>query len=114
MDGQMVTSVLKIVLFLPFVLLLIYLSLKLGGSRMAGMAGGKLIRIVERVPLNSKSIICVALIDNKPYVIGCSEERVDILMELPPESLEKLNRDGSFKDNLISNFNLMFNRKDRL
>jgi hypothetical protein len=71
------------------VIILAYLSLKLGSSRL--MSGsGRLIRIIERVPLSGKSYLCIALIDSKPYVIGSTEEKVEILMELPVESLEKL------------------------
>lgn len=115
MDGQFMESFIKIIIFLPLVLLLAYISLKFGNRRMVGMGGKRLIKIVERVPLSQKSFLCIAVIDGKPYVIGSTEERIEILKELPPESLERLSEeDNSFKSSLIGNFNLLMNRKERL
>jgi len=113
MDAQLAASFLKVIIFLPLVIILAYLSLKLGGTKMMS-GGGRLIKIVERVPLTGKSYLCVAVINGKPYVIGSSEDKVEILMELPEESLEKLRQGEGFKDNLMTNFYLLINRKDRL
>jgi flagellar protein FliO/FliZ len=114
MDGEFIASVIKIIIFLPIVLILAYLSLKLGGGRMMNMGGGKLIRIVERVPLSGKSFLCVAVIDDKPYVVSSTEEKIEILMELPSESLDKIKKgEAGIKENLAVNFSSLLKRKDR-
>ena len=82
---------------------------------MMNMNGGKLIKIVERLPMSRKSFLCIAVINDIPYVVSSSEEKIEILMELPVESLDKLKmREGSFKESLLSNFELLIKRKDRL
>ena len=118
MDSAFDASFIKIIIFLPVVLLLIYISLRLGGSQIMKIGGGKLIKVIERVPVSSKSFLCIAIINEKPYVISSTEEKIEILMELPVESLEKLKQSqdvcSNFKDNLISNFKALIKGKDRL
>lgn len=115
MDGQIWSSLLKLIIFLPVVLILAYLSLRIGKTSMLKMGGGRIIKIVERVSLSPKSSICIAVIDDKAYVIGATEERVEILMELSPETMEKLmNQEKSCSADILSNFNRVMNRKDRL
>lgn len=114
MDGQFAASIIKIIIFLPFVLLLAYISIRIGGSRIAGMGNGRIIRIIERVPLSNKACLYVALINSKPYVIGVSDEKFEVLMELPPEVMDSLKQDNcSFKENMIWNLDLLMKRKDR-
>lgn len=107
-------SVIKIIIFLPIVLLLAYLSLKLGGGKMMGMGSGKLIRIVEKVPVSNKSFLCIALINDKPYVVSSSEKGIEVLMELPPEAMDRINAgNGSFKNSFMSNLNQLLKRKGK-
>lgn len=114
MDGEFAASIVKILIFLPLVLLLAYLSLKIGGGRLTGTGSGKIIRIVEKVPVSNKTYLCVALINGKPYVISSCEKSIELLMELPPEAMDKYKKnEGGFKDNLISNFNSLLKRKDK-
>jgi flagellar protein FliO/FliZ len=114
MDGQFAASIIKIIIFLPVVLLLAYLSLKLGGNKLMGMGNSKLIRIVEKVPVSNKAYLCVALINSKPYVISACEGKIEILMELPEETLDKIKKgEGSFKESLMLNLNQFLKRKDK-
>ena len=114
MDGQFAATILKIIVFLPFVLLLAYISLKIGGSHLKGVGSGRIIRLIEKVPLSNKAYLYVVSINNKPYVIGASEEKFEVLMELPAEVMDNINQEnGSFKSNMIKNFNLFMKRKDR-
>lgn len=115
MDAQIAASIVKIIIFLPIVLILAYLSLKVGGSRMMSMNNGKLIKVIERVPLSSKAFLYVAEINKKYYVMSSSEEKVEILMEIPSEDINNINNGkGNFKDVLMSNINQLFKRKDKL
>jgi Flagellar biogenesis protein len=113
MGGEVWGSFFKIIIFLPMVLLLAYISLRIGGGKMMGM-GSRIIKIVEKVPLSGKSSLYVALINDKPYVISSCEGKIEILMELPQDALEKLKQgEGSFKESIITNFNQLLSRKDR-
>lgn len=114
MDTTIAVTFIKIIIFLPLVLLLAYLSLKVGGKHMMGF-NSRVIRVVEKVSLSNKTSLCVVVIDGKPYVVSSSDEKVEILMELPKEVLDKAKQgETSFKESLISNFNLLLNRKDKL
>ena len=107
-------SIVKILIFLPFVLILAYLSIKVGGSRMMGISGSKVIRIVEKVPLSNKTFLCVAIINGKAFVISSTDERVEVLMELPEDAMDVIRKDeGSFKDNLKLNLSILLKRKDK-
>jgi flagellar protein FliO/FliZ len=107
-------SFVKIIIFLPMVLILIYAVLKMGGSRVMKMGSGKIIRIIEKVPLSGKTFLCIAVINDKPYVISSTEERVEILMELPEESLHKaVQGTGTFRENMMTNLNTLLRRRDR-
>jgi flagellar protein FliO/FliZ len=114
MDGEFAASIVKIIIFLPLILILAYISLKLGGGKLMGVGSGKIVKIVEKVPVTNKTYLCVALINDKPYVISSCEGRIDVLMELPQEAMDKMkNGQGNFKETLISNFNTFLKRKDK-
>jgi len=115
MDEQTASSILKILIFLPLVLILAYISLKIAGGRMAAFGGGRIIKIVERVPLSNKGFLYVALIDGKPYVLSSTEERIEILMELPQEALEKrdVGEGLTLKESFMTNLSQLINRKDK-
>ncbi|HBM74139.1 MAG TPA: flagellar biosynthesis protein FliZ [Clostridiaceae bacterium] len=115
MDEQFAANIIKIIVFLPFVLLLAYISLKIGGSHLIKMGNGRIIRLIERVPLSNKTCLYVVSINGKPYVIGVSEEKFEVLMELPAEVLENIKQDKSgFMLNAIKNLDSFIKRKDKL
>lgn len=112
MDGQFAANIIKIIVFLPIVLLLAFISLKIGGSRMMKIRGGRIIKIIEKVPLSNRSFLCVVLINDKPYALSCSDEKVEVLMELPSDSIASLKEDSGFIESFISNFKTLCKRKD--
>jgi flagellar protein FliO/FliZ len=108
-------SLAKILVFLPLVILLAYLSIRVGGSKMLKMGQGKIIRVIEKVPLNNKAALSVVLINNKPYVVSYSEDEVKILMPLPEDCVEKQQEENkSFSENMKNNFKSIVKRKERL
>lgn len=110
MDGEFI----KIIIFLPLVLILAYFSLKIGGGKMMGFGGGRIIKIVEKTPVSNKAMLCVALINGKPYVISSSEKGIEVVMELPPEALDSLKKnEGSFKYSFLTNLNQLLKRKGK-
>lgn len=87
MDGQIWIMLIKIVIFLPFVLLLIYISAKLGGSKLQSMQNGKYIKVIERVPLTKDSSLVVTKIGEKGFVLSSSNGKVEILTHMSDEEL---------------------------
>ncbi|MDF2882594.1 MAG: flagellar biosynthesis protein FliZ [Clostridiaceae bacterium] len=84
------SMLLKIIVFLPFVIFLIYLSLKFGGSKLQQMQNGKYIKVLERVPLSKESNLVVVKIGDTAYVISTTLNKVEILKTISQEELLKL------------------------
>jgi flagellar biosynthetic protein FliO len=80
----------QVVIFLPLIVGLIYLSLRFGGSKLQSIQNGRMIKIMERVALSKENSLVVAKIGEKGYVISSTNGRIEILIELNDEELIKL------------------------
>lgn len=110
MDLGFLSQILLLVVLLPIIIILIYITLKFGGKYMGNMSNGRLIRVVERVQLSQNSFLAVVIIDNKPYVISSGDKGINILKELDEASLEKYKNNNvlniksiPFLDKLLTN-----------
>jgi flagellar protein FliO/FliZ len=76
--------------FLALVCLLIYFLLRKVLPRVAQIPGlrNRTLKIIERLPLDQKKSLVVVEIQDKAFLIGCSESSINILMELDREKLE--------------------------
>jgi flagellar protein FliO/FliZ len=90
MDFNFWIMLLKIVVFLPFILVLFYLSVKYGGSKLQRLQNGKFIKVLERVALSKEASLVVVRIGDKGYVLTSASGKVDTLLELSDEELKKL------------------------
>jgi flagellar protein FliO/FliZ len=90
MDFNFWIMLLKIVIFLPFILLLFYLSIKYGGNKLQGIQNGRFIKVLERVAISKENSLIVAKIGEKGYVLTSAAGKVDTLLELSDEDLIKL------------------------
>jgi flagellar protein FliO/FliZ len=81
---------LKIIVFLPFILVLFYLSVKYGGSKLQQIQNGKYIKVLERVALSKDNSLMVVKIGDKGYVITSAAGKVETLMELGDDEIKKL------------------------
>lgn len=83
MEGELWKAILRIIIFLPMVVLLAYFSIKLGASRGQMWQSSGSMRIVERIPLGAKAGLCIVKVGEEYYLIGVSEQGVSLLKELP-------------------------------
>lgn len=83
MEGELWKALLRLVVFLPLILLLAYWSIKLAAVRGPFSQNSKNIQLVERLPLGVKNSICVIKVTGQYYLMGVSEQRVELLKELP-------------------------------
>ena len=90
MDLSFWVSFGKIIIFIPFIVLLIYLSLKYGGGKLQSMQSGKYIKIYERVTLSKENSILIVKIGDKGYVLASSQGKIEILNEVSEEDLIKI------------------------
>lgn len=93
MDSQFWVMMFKIIVLLPFILLIIYASIKFGGTKLQNVQKGKYIKILERVHLSKESSLLVVKIGNKTYAMSCNSHSTEILQELSDEELLNLEKD---------------------
>lgn len=87
LDGQFWILILKIIIFLPFILLLLYLSLKYGGNKLQKLQDGRYMKVLDRVALSKENSIIVVKIGEKAYAVSSSSREINILFELPVEEI---------------------------
>lgn len=87
---DLVKMILEIFLFVPFVLFLFYISVKIGSSKMQTLQNGRYIKILERVGLSKDNGLLVAKIGGKGYVISSCSGKIEILLEVSEEDLKKI------------------------
>jgi len=82
--------ILKLVVALLVILPLIYISIKYGGNRLQNMQNGNYMKILERLTLTKENSLLIIKIGEKAYVFSSSGSKLEILMELEPEELKKI------------------------
>lgn len=92
MNSEFLGMMIKIIIFLPFVLLIIYASIKYGGTKLQSFQRGKYIRILERVSLSKESSLLVIKIGEKGYLMSSNNHRTEILQELSHEELVNIEK----------------------
>ena len=90
MDLQFFATLFKIIVFLPFVLMLIYISIKYGGGKLQDLQKGKYMKVLDRLPLSKENSILVVKIGEKAYVISSAQGKIEIIFEIPKEDIIKI------------------------
>lgn len=110
MDYGFLGQILLLVIMLPVIIILIYITLKFSGKHMNNMTNGRIIKVIERVQLSQNSFLAVVVIDNKPYVVSSGDKGIQVLKELDETTLEKYKSKNTFDikaipvlDKLIAN-----------
>lgn len=98
MDSQFFLMLIKIIIFLPLIIFLIYLFVKYGGNKLQDIQSGKYIKIIERVPLSKENNLLIIKIGEEGYVISSTQNKIEIMMELSEEELLKAESNNSIKE----------------
>lgn len=94
----------RVIVFLPFIIFLIYLFFKYGGAKLQEIQNGKHMKILDRMPLTKENSLLIVKIGEKGYVVSSAQSRIEVLMELSESELKKLEENnsiqqyGNFKD----------------
>lgn len=82
--------ILRMFLFLGLILILIYFVLKKLLPFLIKNAGvrNKVVKIVERIPLDPKKSLLVIEVQERTYLIGSTEGQINVLMELDRDKLD--------------------------
>jgi len=86
-DGQFWILIFKIIIFLPFILFILYLSLRYGGNKLQKLQNGRYMKILDRVALSKENSIVVVKIGEKAYAVSSSSKEISVLFELPKEEI---------------------------
>lgn len=86
-DGEFWLLIFKILLFLPFIIFILYLSLRYGGSKLQKLQDGKYMKILDRISLSKENSVVVVKIGEKAYAISSSAKEIQILFEIPKEEI---------------------------
>jgi flagellar protein FliO/FliZ len=86
-DGEFWILIIKIMLFLPLILLLLYISLKYGGNKLQKLQDGKYMKMLDRIAISKDNSVVVIKIGEKAYAISSSSSKIEILFELPKEDI---------------------------
>lgn len=81
---------LKLVVALLFILPLIYVSIKYGGNKLQNMQNGNYMKVLERLTLTKENSLLVIRIGEKGYIFSSSGNKLEILMELDREEINKI------------------------
>lgn len=87
MDLQFWVMLFKIIICLPFVLILIYISVKFGGNKLQNIQNGKYIKILERTPISKENSLLVVKIGGKGYVLSSTVGNISIISELNEDEI---------------------------
>lgn len=82
MEYSVIKMIFQILIFLPITLLLIYLIVKLGGSKVNTLGNRKIITIIERVQVSKEGFLLIVKILDKYYLMSSNSKTNEILKEL--------------------------------
>lgn len=92
------------------VILLTYYASKWYANKMGPIAGGKYIKVIDRVVVNKSSSIMIIEVQEKQFVMGVSDQNVQILMEVEDKIVYQTENDMS-KGNFQSIVKSLYKKK---
>lgn len=95
---QYIYSILKILIFLPVILCLIYVFAKYGGSSLQNIQKGRYMSVLDRLPLSKDNALLIVKIGEKMYLISSSQGNVEVIEELNSEEAEKIQKSREIKE----------------
>ncbi|MFL0195496.1 flagellar biosynthetic protein FliO [Clostridium sp. WILCCON 0269] len=90
MDFQLWWMIFKIIISLGFVLCLIYVSAKYGGSKLQSIQNGRYVKVIERTQLSKENSLLVVKIGSRAYVISSTNSKIEIVCELSNTEISEI------------------------
>ena len=111
MDFSFLIDVFKILILLPLVLALVYISLKYGNKYFNKLQSSKVIKVYERVPIGQNVFLSIVTIAGKPYLITNGEKGAQILLELDENVLQQYQINQELENLALNNSIVSFIEK---
>lgn len=86
-DGQFWIMILKLIILLPLIIFIIYITFRYGGIKFRNIQNGRYVRILDRIPLSKDNTLLIVKIGEKGYIMTSTHERIEILQEIKNEDL---------------------------
>ncbi|MCX7885536.1 MAG: flagellar biosynthetic protein FliO [Caloramator sp.] len=87
MDYSFFYELLKIIVLMPLIIFLIYITFNFGEKYLKKLNNKRIIKIYEKVPMGQNTYLSVVCIDDKVYLISSSNNGIRILKELDSKSI---------------------------
>lgn len=112
MANELLISWIKVIVALPVVLLLAYISLKLSKGYTNTLKRNKKMKVIETVPLYEKSALSIVQIGSKYFVLGVSNQNIQKISELSPEEILEMQLDQELDQKAVNMSKWMEKIKD--
>lgn len=90
MGKDILIMIIKLIIFLPLILLILYFILKYGGTKMQNINKNKAINIIERISISKNSYLLVIKIIDEYYLMQVDSGKSKVLMKLDKEKVDDL------------------------
>lgn len=97
-DGQYIFILIKIIIFLPIILFLIYIFTKYGGSSLQKIQKGRYMSVLDRLPISKDNALLIVKIGDKVYLISSAQGKVEVIEELNYKEIQKIEKTREIKE----------------
>ena len=104
MPASILPQLLKLIVALPLVIILAYISLRMTDKYIYKQKQRKNIQIIDRLPVSNKSSICIVKILDEYMVVGISENGFDVIKKLTQAELEAINKEADPEKGINDSF----------
>lgn len=80
--GGLAGAIIRLVIILPLILLLAYVSIKYGFFNQRRFLSSGNLKILDRAALGPRAGICVVQVDERYFLLGYGDQQVSLLQEL--------------------------------
>ncbi|MGL4730158.1 MAG: flagellar biosynthetic protein FliO [Clostridium sp.] len=112
MGSQVIKSFLQLMIFLPCILILIYLLGRVA-NKFYVAPPGRYMKVLEKLPLSKEASILIVKIGEKGYVISSTNKEISILKELTDFELKDIEKRNNIYEESIKKYSDLWKNKFR-
>lgn len=88
MNGQFFKSFIQLIIFLPLIIILIYLLGRLA-SKFNVTSPSRCMKVIEKLPLSKEASILIVEIGKKTYLVSATSNNIELLREIDKSEIEE-------------------------
>ena len=98
MDKEFIYMLLKIIVLLPFIIMLIYFSFKYGGKKLETIQNGRYFKVLERITISKDNYLLVVKMGEKAYIMCSTAKSIEILKEITEDELDMIEKSKEIQE----------------